>query len=163
MKATGSSATVPPIEGAGLRGSFVMREADDALAIRAYAQEQGCKEAIVAGGGLLGLAPETRTLLVAGGSQGARFLNAAAAGAAGLLAREGIQAVHLAGERDADGVTVDVVGLERRRARVLIHDDRAAVIKKRAAERGGVVILTSAGDAEIGALRLPAALRELGA
>jgi nitrite reductase (NADH) large subunit len=52
---TGSSAMVPPIEGFGLPGSFVMREADDALAIRAYAQEHGCRHGIIAGGGLLGL------------------------------------------------------------------------------------------------------------
>jgi hypothetical protein len=37
--ATGSSAMVPPIEGFGMPGTFVMREADDALAIRAFAQE----------------------------------------------------------------------------------------------------------------------------
>ncbi len=54
---------------------------------------------------LLGIAPGALTLLVSGGSQGARALNDAAAGAAGLLAREGgIQVVHLAGGRDADGV-----------------------------------------------------------
>jgi NADPH-dependent 2,4-dienoyl-CoA reductase/sulfur reductase-like enzyme/ferredoxin len=53
--ATGSSAMVPPIEGFGLPGAVVMREADDALAIRAFAQEHACPNAIVAGGGLLGL------------------------------------------------------------------------------------------------------------
>lgn len=53
--ATGSSAMVPPIEGFGLPGAFVMREADDALAIRAYAQEHGGRHGVIAGGGLLGL------------------------------------------------------------------------------------------------------------
>lgn len=53
--ATGSSSTVPPIEGFGKPGSFVLREASDALALRAYAQEHGCRQALVAGGGLLGL------------------------------------------------------------------------------------------------------------
>jgi NADPH-dependent 2,4-dienoyl-CoA reductase/sulfur reductase-like enzyme/ferredoxin len=53
--ATGSSAMVPPIQGFGMPGTFVMREADDALAIRSYAQEHGCRDGIVAGGGLLGL------------------------------------------------------------------------------------------------------------
>ncbi|MGD9890262.1 MAG: FAD-dependent oxidoreductase, partial [Dehalococcoidia bacterium] len=53
--ATGSSAMVPPIEGFGTAGTFVMREADDALAIRAYAQEHGCRHGVIAGGGLLGL------------------------------------------------------------------------------------------------------------
>lgn len=47
----------------------------------------------------LGLSPDRFTLLVAGGSQGARALNAAAAGAATALARvRGMQVVHLAGE-----------------------------------------------------------------
>ncbi len=32
-----------------------MREAGDAMAIRAYVQQNGCREAVVAGGGLLGL------------------------------------------------------------------------------------------------------------
>jgi NAD(P)H-nitrite reductase large subunit len=53
--ATGSSSFVPPIAGYGLPGSFVLREADDAIAIRRYAQEHGSETAVVAGGGLLGL------------------------------------------------------------------------------------------------------------
>ncbi len=53
--AMGSRSTVPAIEGFGLPGTFVLREADDAFAIRAYAQEHGCRAALVAGGGLLGL------------------------------------------------------------------------------------------------------------
>lgn len=53
--AMGSSSTVPPIAGFGLPGSFVLREADDAMAMRGYAQENGCRAAVVAGGGLLGL------------------------------------------------------------------------------------------------------------
>jgi len=53
--AMGSSSTVPPIEGFGQPGSFVMREASDAIAIRAYVQQKSGREAVVAGGGLLGL------------------------------------------------------------------------------------------------------------
>ncbi|MGH9076796.1 MAG: FAD-dependent oxidoreductase [Acidimicrobiales bacterium] len=53
--AMGSSATVPPIDGFSRPGAFVMREAADAIAIRAYAQAQRCRSAVVAGGGLLGL------------------------------------------------------------------------------------------------------------
>ena len=53
--ATGSRSFVPPIEGYGMPGTFVMREADDALQMRAFAQEHGCRSAVVAGGGLLGL------------------------------------------------------------------------------------------------------------
>ena len=53
--AMGSSSTVPPIEGFGSPGSFVMRDAGDAISIRAYVQQHGCRQAVVAGGGLLGL------------------------------------------------------------------------------------------------------------
>ena len=53
--AMGSSSTVPPIDGFGWPGSFVMRDAGDAIAIRAYVQQNGCRQAVVAGGGLLGL------------------------------------------------------------------------------------------------------------
>jgi UDP-N-acetylglucosamine--N-acetylmuramyl-(pentapeptide) pyrophosphoryl-undecaprenol N-acetylglucosamine transferase len=53
---------------------------------------------------LLGLAPDRFTLLVTGGSQGARALNRAAAGAAGAFGREGIQVLHLAGEEGCGGV-----------------------------------------------------------
>jgi nitrite reductase (NADH) large subunit len=53
--ATGSSSFVPPIEGFGAKGTFVLRSADDALDIRAFAQRHGARHAVVAGGGLLGL------------------------------------------------------------------------------------------------------------
>jgi NAD(P)H-nitrite reductase large subunit len=43
------------VQGFGRPGSFVLRSAADALQIRAYAQQHGCREAVVAGGGLLGL------------------------------------------------------------------------------------------------------------
>ncbi|WP_458686843.1 FAD-dependent oxidoreductase [Nocardia tengchongensis] len=53
--ATGASAALPDIEGLHRQGSFVLREAGDALDIRAYAQQRSCTRAVVAGGGLLGL------------------------------------------------------------------------------------------------------------
>jgi nitrite reductase (NADH) large subunit len=53
--AMGSSSMVPPIEGYGMPGTFALREADDAFAIRSFAQEHGCRHALIAGGGLLGL------------------------------------------------------------------------------------------------------------
>lgn len=53
---------------------------------------------------LLGLAPDRFTLLVTGGSQGARALNRAALGAAGAFAHAGMQAVHLVGETGCDEV-----------------------------------------------------------
>ncbi|APB00904.1 FAD-dependent oxidoreductase [Nocardia seriolae] len=53
--ATGAAAALPEIEGLHRPGSFVLREAGDALRIRAYAQQRSCTRAVVAGGGLLGL------------------------------------------------------------------------------------------------------------
>ncbi|MCW5845450.1 MAG: FAD-dependent oxidoreductase [Caldilinea sp.] len=52
---TGSQSFVPPIDGYGMPGTFVLRSAEDAMTIRAYVQEQGSRTAVVAGGGLLGL------------------------------------------------------------------------------------------------------------
>lgn len=53
--ATGSSASLPPIEGIEQRGVFAVRSADDAGALRAYVQRRRSRSALVLGGGLLGL------------------------------------------------------------------------------------------------------------
>lgn len=53
--AMGSDAVTPPIDGFGVPGTFVLRRASDAFAIRAYAQRHHATRAVVAGGGLLGL------------------------------------------------------------------------------------------------------------
>jgi NADPH-dependent 2,4-dienoyl-CoA reductase/sulfur reductase-like enzyme/ferredoxin len=53
--ATGSSAAVPAIPGWGLPGTWVLRDADQAMELRAYVQSHGCRKAVVSGGGLLGL------------------------------------------------------------------------------------------------------------
>jgi nitrite reductase (NADH) large subunit len=53
--AMGASAVVPDIGGLDRLGSFVLRDAGDAMQIRAYAQRRGCRRAVVLGGGLLGL------------------------------------------------------------------------------------------------------------
>jgi NAD(P)H-nitrite reductase large subunit len=53
--AMGASADVPAIDGLSRPGSFVLRKAEDAMNVRAYVQEHGCRRAVVAGGGLLGL------------------------------------------------------------------------------------------------------------
>ncbi|MEZ4707764.1 MAG: FAD-dependent oxidoreductase [Caldilineaceae bacterium] len=52
---TGSEAFVPPIAGAEPEGVFVLRTAEDAMSIRDFVQERVCQQAVVAGGGLLGL------------------------------------------------------------------------------------------------------------
>jgi len=53
--ATGARAFVPPIQGWGCPGTWVMRDAEDAMGIRSFAQQHGVTRAVVAGGGLLGL------------------------------------------------------------------------------------------------------------
>jgi NAD(P)H-nitrite reductase large subunit len=53
--ATGSRGSAPPVEGFGMPGTFVLREAEDAMAIRSFAQTFNCRRAIIGGGGLLGL------------------------------------------------------------------------------------------------------------
>lgn len=50
----------------------------------------------------LGLHPDLPTLFVAGGSQGARSINLAVAGAAKELARAGVQVLHVIGARNED-------------------------------------------------------------
>ena len=53
--AMGSSGVAPRVVGFGADGSYVLRSAADALEIRRYSQLHGCRQAVVAGGGLLGL------------------------------------------------------------------------------------------------------------
>ncbi|MFG1793136.1 FAD-dependent oxidoreductase [Nocardia sp. NPDC049149] len=53
--AMGASSALPPIEGLSRPGCFVLREAGDATWIRSYVQRFHCANAVVAGGGLLGL------------------------------------------------------------------------------------------------------------
>src|SRR5262245_28609141 len=53
--AQGSSAFMPPIDGITLPGCFALREASDAMAIRAWRQQHNCRTAIVLGGGVLGV------------------------------------------------------------------------------------------------------------
>src|SRR5262249_35053632 len=53
--ATGARADVPAIAGATTPGCFVLRDADDAIKIRAYVQEHGASRAIVVGAGPLAI------------------------------------------------------------------------------------------------------------
>lgn len=53
LLACGGSSFVPPITNSNLKGCFTLRTLDDALTIRDYAQGQ--RDAVVVGGGLLGL------------------------------------------------------------------------------------------------------------
>ena len=53
--ASGAVPVIPDIEGVGLDGVFTVRTPDDAIAIRDYIQKNGCKKAIVAGAGFIGM------------------------------------------------------------------------------------------------------------
>jgi NADPH-dependent 2,4-dienoyl-CoA reductase/sulfur reductase-like enzyme/ferredoxin len=53
--AAGSSSWVPLVEGYGMPGTFALRSADEAMAIRDYIQVAQAKSAVVLGAGLLGL------------------------------------------------------------------------------------------------------------
>lgn len=53
--ATGASAIRPNIEGIGLNGVFTVRTPDDAISIRDYVSGRQVKQAVVVGGGFIGL------------------------------------------------------------------------------------------------------------
>lgn len=53
--ATGARPLVPPIDGFGADGSFVLRTIDDAVQIQQYVRRWRCRTAVVVGAGLLGL------------------------------------------------------------------------------------------------------------
>ncbi len=55
IMAQGSRAMIPAAPGTDLPGCFVLREAADALAIRRWRQERASKNAVVVGGGVLGI------------------------------------------------------------------------------------------------------------
>ena len=53
--ATGARPFVPPIEGFGAPGSFVLRTIDDAVQIQQHIRRWRCRSAVIVGAGLLGL------------------------------------------------------------------------------------------------------------
>lgn len=53
--ATGASPFIPPIEGVNLRGVFSLRKVEDAIAIRKLVDSGKVKNAVVIGGGFIGL------------------------------------------------------------------------------------------------------------
>ena len=119
--ATGSRGVEPPVAGFGRPGSFVLRTASDAQHVRAYAQQQACRDAVVSGGGLLGL-EAAHSLLELGLrvtvlERGARLLSRqvdarcselvdAYLQTIGMQVLYGAEAVALAGEDRVTGVTL---------------------------------------------------------
>jgi nitrite reductase (NADH) large subunit len=119
--ATGSSGVEPPVTGFGRPGSFVLRSAWDAQQVRAYAQQHACRDAVVSGGGLLGL-EAAHSLLELGLrvtvlERGARLLSRQIDARCselvlrylqgiGMQVLHGAEAVALAGEERVTGVTL---------------------------------------------------------
>lgn len=53
--ATGASPFVPNVAGANLPGVFTMRTPDDAINLRSYVEQNNCRNAVIVGGGFIGL------------------------------------------------------------------------------------------------------------
>ncbi len=53
--AVGAEPVVPPVSGTNLAGVFSVRTPNDAIQIRQYMQDRNCKNAVVVGGGFIGL------------------------------------------------------------------------------------------------------------
>ena len=53
--ATGAVPFVPDVPGTSLPGVFTMRTPDDAIGLRAYAEQNHCRSAVVVGAGFIGL------------------------------------------------------------------------------------------------------------
>ncbi len=53
--ATGATPFVPEMTGKDLPGVFTMRTPDDAVGLRAYVEQNGCRRAVVVGAGFIGL------------------------------------------------------------------------------------------------------------
>lgn len=51
----GAEPVIPPVEGTSLMGVFTVRTPEDAIGARQYAEEHGCRRAVVVGGGFIGL------------------------------------------------------------------------------------------------------------
>jgi UDP-N-acetylglucosamine--N-acetylmuramyl-(pentapeptide) pyrophosphoryl-undecaprenol N-acetylglucosamine transferase len=86
------------VDGTGLSGAVVL-----GLPLRTAVSRLDRGAARAEAHGAFGL-HDGPVLLVTGGSQGARAVNAAVTGAAGDLARAGVQVLHVAGPKQADAV-----------------------------------------------------------
>ncbi|MEI6633177.1 MAG: undecaprenyldiphospho-muramoylpentapeptide beta-N-acetylglucosaminyltransferase [Chlamydiota bacterium] len=107
---------------------------------------------------ILGLPTGGFTLLVMGGSQGARALNDAAAGAAGILARvKGMQVVHLAGERGCGEVREAYrrAGLAAAVFPYIEEMERAYAAADLAVCRAGAMTLAELAQAGLPAITVP--------
>jgi UDP-N-acetylglucosamine--N-acetylmuramyl-(pentapeptide) pyrophosphoryl-undecaprenol N-acetylglucosamine transferase len=87
------------VTGTGLRGAQVV-----GIPLRRTISQLDRAAARSAARISLGLSPSQPVLLVTGGSQGARRINAAVAEAAGTLAAAGVQVLHIAGPTQAEAV-----------------------------------------------------------
>jgi UDP-N-acetylglucosamine--N-acetylmuramyl-(pentapeptide) pyrophosphoryl-undecaprenol N-acetylglucosamine transferase len=99
-----------------------------------------------------GLRPDQPVLLVTGGSQGARSLNAAVFGAAGWLREAGVQVLHIIGPRNGSDAPVSSAGVPYVAAPYIDRMDLAYAAADFALCRAGAMTC-----AELTAVGLPAA------
>ena len=99
-----------------------------------------------------GLRPDLPVLLVTGGSQGARSLNAAVSGAAGWLRDAGVQVLHIIGPRNAAGGPASSAGVPYVAAPYIDRMDLAYAASDFVLCRAGAMTC-----AELTAVGLPAA------
>lgn len=98
-----------------------------------------------------GLDPDLPTVLVTGGSQGARRINAAMAGAASAFAAAGVQVLHAYGKRnDRPEVSDDLVGARYLLVEYIERMDLALAVADLAVSRAGANTVT-----EFAAVGLP--------
>jgi nitrite reductase (NADH) large subunit len=134
--ATGSSSAFPPLDRPERPGSFVLRSAADAIGVRAYVQQHGCRDAVVSGGGLLGLeaahALHELGLRVTVLERGARLLSKQIDEAASALAHTHFAGlgVHVLYRAEAQGLSGDdrVTGIALADRRVLSCDVYVAAV-----------------------------------
>lgn len=123
--ATGARARTPEIPGFGHPGTFVLREAADAMNLRSFIQQEGAKRAVVSGGGLLGL--ETAYALHKLGldvtclERGAVLLRRQMDEAGGKLLQRSMEALGVKVLLESEAAEVE--GLDRAR-RVVLKDGR---------------------------------------
>ena len=134
--ATGASSVIPPIEGAAQQGVFKLRTPDDAIALRGYLEQNAAKNAVVIGGGFIGLEAAENLL-----TQG---LNVTVLDVAGQI-MPGVLDEEMAGfarkKLQAAGIRV----MTGTAAQAILGDGRVTAVKTEAGTLPADVVVVSAG------------------
>ncbi len=134
--ATGASSVIPPIEGAAQQGVFKLRTPDDAIALRGYLEQNAAKNAVVIGGGFIGLEAAENLL--------AQGLNVTVLDVAGQI-MPGVLDEEMAGfarkKLQAAGIRV----MTGTAAQAILGDGRVTAVKTEAGTLPADVVVVSAG------------------